>query len=90
MQTHEPALGWTLVLRCQPLRIVDRRIVDRRPEGGYNDDYELACARSDRLAGRRHGCGQDGHGDRQARLRPPSRRWRQPGVHLARDPVIRS
>jgi hypothetical protein len=41
MQTHEPALGWTLVLRCQPLRIVDRR-----PEGGYNDDYELACARS--------------------------------------------
>lgn len=46
MQTHEPALGWTLVLRCQPLRIVDRRIVDRRPEGGYNDDYELACARS--------------------------------------------
>jgi hypothetical protein len=38
MQTYEPALGWTLVLRRQPLRIVDCRA-----EGGYNDDYELVC-----------------------------------------------
>ena len=38
MQTYEPALGWTLVLRRQPLRIVDCR-----PEGGYNDAFEIVC-----------------------------------------------
>ena len=35
---RQPGNGWTLVLRRQPLRIVDCR-----PEGGYNDDYELVC-----------------------------------------------
>jgi len=39
VRTHdEPALGWTLVLRRQPVRIVDGR-----PEGGYTDAYELVC-----------------------------------------------
>ena len=39
MQIHdEPALGWTLVLRRQPVRLVDGR-----PEGGYTDAYELIC-----------------------------------------------
>ena len=34
----EPALGWTVVLRRKPTRIVDGR-----PEGGYTDAYELIC-----------------------------------------------
>ena len=34
----EPALGWTLVLRRQPVHIVAGR-----PEGGYTDAYELIC-----------------------------------------------
>jgi hypothetical protein len=34
----KPAPGWTLVLRRQPVRIVDGR-----PEGGYTDAYELIC-----------------------------------------------
>ena len=39
MQTHdEPAPGWTVVLRRQPVRLVDGR-----PEGGYTDAYELIC-----------------------------------------------
>ena len=39
MQAHdEPALGWTLVLRRQPVRLVAGR-----PEGGYTDAYELIC-----------------------------------------------
>jgi len=39
MQTYdEPALGWTLVLRRQPVRLVEGR-----PEGGYTDAYELIC-----------------------------------------------
>jgi hypothetical protein len=39
VQTHgEPALGWTLVLRRQPVRLVEGR-----PEGGYTDAYELIC-----------------------------------------------
>lgn len=39
MQTlDEPPLGWTLVLRRQPVRLVEGR-----PEGGYTDAYELIC-----------------------------------------------
>jgi hypothetical protein len=39
MQTHdEPALGWTLVLRRQPVHVVEGR-----PEGSYADSYELIC-----------------------------------------------
>ena len=39
MQSHgEPAPGWTLVLRRQPVRLVEGR-----PEGGYTDAYELIC-----------------------------------------------
>jgi hypothetical protein len=34
----EPTLGWTLVLRRQPVRLVDGR-----PRGGYTDLYELIC-----------------------------------------------
>jgi hypothetical protein len=34
----EPALGWTLVLRRQPVHLVAGR-----PEGGYTDAYELIC-----------------------------------------------
>ena len=34
----EPALGWTVVLRRRPARIVAGR-----PEGGYTDAYELIC-----------------------------------------------
>ena len=46
MQIHdeEPALGWTLVLRRQPVRLVEGR-----PDGGYTDVYELICC----------GCGDD-------------------------------
>ena len=35
---EEPALGWTVVLRRQPVHLVESR-----PEGGYTDDYELIC-----------------------------------------------
>jgi hypothetical protein len=39
VRTHdELALGWTVVLRRQPVRLVDGR-----PEGGYTDAYELIC-----------------------------------------------
>jgi hypothetical protein len=39
MQTHdEPAPGWTLVLRRQPVRLVEGH-----PEGAYTDAYELIC-----------------------------------------------
>jgi hypothetical protein len=39
MQTHdEPVLGWTLVLRRQPVHLVEGR-----PEGSYADSYELIC-----------------------------------------------
>jgi hypothetical protein len=34
----QPALGWTVVLRRQPVRIVEGR-----PEGGYTDAFELIC-----------------------------------------------
>ncbi len=34
----EPALGWTLVLRRQPVHLVEGH-----PEGGYTDTYELIC-----------------------------------------------
>jgi hypothetical protein len=34
----QPALGWTVVLRRQPVRIVAGR-----PEGGYTDMFELIC-----------------------------------------------
>lgn len=39
MNDHgQPGHGWTVVLRRQPLRIVDGE-----PEGGYTDMYELIC-----------------------------------------------
>ena len=39
MQTcDQPALGWTVVLRRRPARIVEGR-----PEGGYTDAFELIC-----------------------------------------------
>jgi hypothetical protein len=39
MQTQdEPPLGWTLVLRRQPVHLVEGR-----PEGSYTDSYELIC-----------------------------------------------
>ena len=34
----EPGPGWTVVLRRQPVHLVEGR-----PEGGYTDDYELIC-----------------------------------------------
>jgi hypothetical protein len=34
----QPTLGWTVVLRRQPVRIVKGQ-----PEGGYTDAYELVC-----------------------------------------------
>lgn len=34
----QPALGWTVVLRRQPVRIVEGQ-----PEGGYTDVFELIC-----------------------------------------------
>jgi len=34
----ESSLGWTLVLRRQPARIVDGQ-----PQGGYSDAFELIC-----------------------------------------------
>ena len=45
MQIHdELTLGWTLVLRRQPVHLVEGR-----PEGSYTDSYELICC----------GCGDD-------------------------------
>jgi hypothetical protein len=39
VQAHDQAaLGWTVVLRRQPVRIVEGQ-----PEGGYTDAYELIC-----------------------------------------------
>jgi hypothetical protein len=39
MNEHDqPGLGWTVVLRRQPVRIVQGRV-----EGGYTDVYELVC-----------------------------------------------
>ncbi len=39
METHdEPAPGWTMVLRRQPVHLVEGR-----PAGGYTDAYELIC-----------------------------------------------
>jgi hypothetical protein len=34
----QPGLGWTVVLRRQPVRIVDGH-----PEGGYNDAFKIVC-----------------------------------------------
>lgn len=34
----QSGLGWTLVLRRQPVRIIDGQ-----PQGGYADVYELVC-----------------------------------------------
>ena len=34
----QPGLGWTVVLRRQPVRIVAGC-----PEGGYNDAFEIVC-----------------------------------------------
>ena len=34
----QPALGWTVVLRRQPVRVVEGRA-----EGGYTDVFELIC-----------------------------------------------
>ena len=33
-----PGHGWTVVLRRQPLRMIDGR-----PEGGYTDTFEIIC-----------------------------------------------
>jgi hypothetical protein len=39
MATHDrPGHGWTVVLRRQPVRMVDGR-----PEGGYTDAFEIVC-----------------------------------------------
>src|SRR5512140_625730 len=39
VQTYDrPGLGWTVVLRRQPARIIEGR-----PEGGYTNAYELIC-----------------------------------------------
>lgn len=35
---EQPGLGWTVVLRRQP-----GRIVDGRPEGGYTSLFEIIC-----------------------------------------------
>lgn len=37
-EPDQTGLGWTVVLRRQPVRIVDGRA-----EGGYTDVYELVC-----------------------------------------------
>jgi hypothetical protein len=34
----QPGLGWTVVLRRRP-----DRIVEGRPEGGYTDKFEIIC-----------------------------------------------
>ncbi|MGD0701055.1 MAG: hypothetical protein ABSA02_14350 [Trebonia sp.] len=38
MTGDQPGLGWTVVLRRQPARIVEGR-----PEGGYTDAFEIVC-----------------------------------------------
>jgi hypothetical protein len=38
MTRDQPGHGWTVVLRRQPVRIVAGR-----PEGGYNDAFEIVC-----------------------------------------------
>ena len=38
IQAREPAVGWTVVLRRRPVRIVGGRA-----EGGYTDAFELIC-----------------------------------------------
>ena len=39
MQTYEqPALGWTVVLRRCPVRIVEGQV-----QGGYADTFEIIC-----------------------------------------------
>ena len=39
MRTHnQPGLGWTVVLRGQPARVVQSRV-----QGGYTNAYELVC-----------------------------------------------
>jgi hypothetical protein len=39
MATHDqPGHGWTVVLRRQPVRMVEGR-----PEGGYTDAFEIIC-----------------------------------------------
>ena len=35
---NQPGLGWTVVLRRQPARVVQGRV-----QGGYTDAYELVC-----------------------------------------------
>ena len=35
---NQPALGWTVVLRRQPVRVMEGRA-----EGGYTDVFELIC-----------------------------------------------
>ena len=37
--SDQPALGWTVVLRRQPVRVVTGQA-----EGGYSDVFELICA----------------------------------------------
>ena len=37
-EPDEIGLGWTVVLRRQPVRLVEGRA-----EGGYTDAYELVC-----------------------------------------------
>jgi hypothetical protein len=38
MTGDQPGLGWTVVLRRQPVRMVAGR-----PEGGYTDAFEIVC-----------------------------------------------
>jgi hypothetical protein len=58
----QPGLGWTVVLRRQPVRIVAGR-----PEGGYNDAFEIVCC----------DCGDDPDLD-YAEVSPELRRIRGP------------
>ena len=63
----EPTLGWTVVLRRQPVRLVEGR-----PEGGYTDAYELVCC----------DCGDDPDLDYRD-VAPRLRRIRGPYAFLA-------
>ena len=63
----EPALGWTVVLRRQPVHIVAGR-----PQGGYTDAYELICC----------DCGDDPELDYRD-VPPPLRRVRGPYTFAA-------
>lgn len=58
----QPGLGWTVVLRRQPVRIVAGR-----PEGGYTDAFEIVCC----------DCGDDPDLD-YAEVSPELRRIRGP------------